>query len=83
MLHYSLWEMPMRGRTVTRNLNRKFCFLFIWSGRPLFVWTLMSQSVSGRLGGLPLGAILLPFVIPSRLLDMAVGWTCIRLAPAT
>ena len=21
MLHYSLWEMPVRGRTVTRNLN--------------------------------------------------------------
>ena len=42
----------------------------------------MSWSVSGRLSGLPLGAILLPFVTPSRLLDMAVGWACIRLVPA-
>ena len=23
MLHYSLWEMPVRGQTVTRNLNRE------------------------------------------------------------
>ena len=37
----------------------------------------------GRLGGLPLGAVLLPFVTPSHLLDMAVGWTFIRLVPAT
>ena len=26
MLHYSLWEMPVRGRTVTRNLK----FSLIW-----------------------------------------------------
>ena len=43
----------------------------MWSGLLLLVWTFSSQSVSGRLGGLPLGAILLPFVIPSHLLDMA------------
>ena len=38
-------------------------------------------TVSGRLGGLPLGAILLPFVTP-RLFEMAVGWTCVHLVLA-
>ena len=54
----------------------------MWSGLHLLVCTFMSPSVSGRLGGLPLGAILLPSVTPSRLRDMAFGWTCIRLVPA-
>ena len=58
----------------------QFYFLFMWSGRPLFVWTLMSQSdcqwvdVWGVCRSM--GAILLPFVTPSRLLDIWLWAGC-------
>ena len=29
MLHYSLWEMPVRGRTVTRNLKDSHCLFHV------------------------------------------------------
>ena len=36
MLHYSLWEMPVRGRTVTRNLKYNYSIinLIIIRGEP-------------------------------------------------
>ena len=70
MLHYSLWEMPVRGRTVTRNLNiRATCWVVL--GSKLF-WTTVKLCVGDRCLLSYKGAIIVCAAIYTSLLQNAV-----------